>query len=257
MFDKIQYLIEIPSKTFSNNKEISYFYKYRKDEQTLSDKIEEIVNNYELIYYVDDDKLHPLYEFSKIAYYIRGNKIKIFGKQFVTKYKNDCIIIYDDKIYPLMEYFPVEYINRKKNYILEIILRELIDIPDKSYMFDNCTSLIGFRKFKDWRELDKYIVKGEKYIFYEDTNEFEAFNSKKKKYSIEKGLILEKGKISRITKENPSLIEINNSNKDNIFDQIYIFDLSFMFNGCSSLIHVPDTINWEIKSVTKMIKMFS
>ena len=257
MFYKVQYLINVPSVTFSNNQEINYIYKYSKKAQNLNDKLEEFCNNFQLIYYVDEDKLPPLSELSKISYFIRGDKIKIFGKDFVEKNKDNCIIIHDDKIYPLNEYFLTKDINRKKYKMLEIVLRELISVPDKSYMFDNCTLLKGFINFKSWREFCKYVIKGEKYIFYEDTNEFDAFNSRIKKYPIEQGLIIEKGKISRITKENIPLNNKEDINQFNIFDPSYIFDMSYMFHGCASLVDLPNMSNWETRFVNKMIGMFS
>ena len=65
------------------------------------------------------DTIPFLHELSKISYKIDGenNKIKIFGKKFVNKYKGKCIIIYRDKIYELMKYFSMEEVemNKRKN----------------------------------------------------------------------------------------------------------------------------------------------
>ena len=133
--------------------------------------ISEIIEKYFEEYKMKNDKksrfdtIAPLHELSKISYLIKGedNKIRIFGENFVKKYKGKCIIIYQDKIYPLDDYFSLNEINiNDDNKSLEIILREFEDISDRSEMFLNCEKLSEFKQFNDYQELYRYIIKGEK-----------------------------------------------------------------------------------------------
>ncbi len=130
---------------FDNNKDIIFRYKNNniKKEPTVSDKIEAAYNEYKLIYGVDDDiQIPPLFELSKISYKVDRNadSIRIFGEEFIKKHKGKAIIIYNDKIYPIKEYLPTKLIPQKTSRLV-IIYRELTEIIDREYMFDNCTLL--------------------------------------------------------------------------------------------------------------------
>ena len=90
----------------------------------------------------------------KMVYKIETNqvKIKILGEQFVKNNENKGIILYKDKIYKFQEYFLIKDINKEdiiENKNLELLLGELDDIIDRSYMFEKCDSLIEFSFNKD------------------------------------------------------------------------------------------------------------
>ncbi len=48
--------------------------------------------------------------------YIKGDKLKLFGEQFVINNKNKCKIEHNKKEYELVDYFELPEINKKKNY---------------------------------------------------------------------------------------------------------------------------------------------
>ena len=78
------------------------------------------------------------HEIFKLIYKINNeDKIKIFGDEFVGNNENKFSIIYKDNIFPLRTYFLINDINKedKENKKFEILLLELEDISDRSYMF--------------------------------------------------------------------------------------------------------------------------
>ena len=85
---------------------------------------------------------------------MRGKiKIRIFGKNFVKNNRLKCLIIYKDKVIQIQEYFFINDIDEedKKGKKFELLLVELKNIYDRSYMFYECTFLLGFALRKDYQ----------------------------------------------------------------------------------------------------------
>ena len=81
--------------------------------------------------------------------------IGLFGQNFVNN-KYNCIINYKNKIFPLKEFFVVENTEEDEKEIkYEIILMELEDLTDKSYMFHECKFLSEFSSL----EIMNYKIK--------------------------------------------------------------------------------------------------
>ena len=121
----------------------------------------------EYLYYSSHEKLILIYNVDK------EDQIKIFGEEFIGSNGNKCSIIYQNKIIPFESYILVKNIDKddKNKNIFEIVLLELEDISNKSYMFFQCTSLVELDKF----ELNEDEIKGnkieeEKYFNSRDTN---------------------------------------------------------------------------------------
>jgi len=78
------------------------------------------------------------------------DKIQIFGDEYSGNNGNKCSIIYKDKIFPLQSYFLLNNIDKddKKNKKFEILLLELEDISDRSYMLYICELLVEFANFE-------------------------------------------------------------------------------------------------------------
>ena len=79
------------------------------------------------------------------------NKIRIFGKEFVSNNKDNCQIIYEYKKYKLSEYFKF---NNPENNIFEIILTGINNIKDASFMFYDCDSLISLPDISEWNTIN-------------------------------------------------------------------------------------------------------
>ena len=70
-----------------------------------------------------------------------SDKIKLFGTEFVDRYKNVCTIIYNGVEYPLFEYFPITYDDiQKKDF--RIKLKGVSKVTDTSYMFRFVNNLL-------------------------------------------------------------------------------------------------------------------
>ena len=113
-------------------------------------KIEKLKKNMNMYKYLDY-LLYSSHEIQKLTYKInKKKKINIFGEKFVENNGNKCSTIYKDKIIPLQSYFLVKDISKedKENKIFEILLLELEDISDRSYMFSECKSLIELSNFE-------------------------------------------------------------------------------------------------------------
>ena len=88
-------------------------------------------------------KINSLNEVNKENKDKSSDKIRIFGKNFVQNNKDKCFIIYKKKIYPLKEYFLKEDIDIEDTN-LEILLIDVKNIFNKSFMFKDCNLLINF-----------------------------------------------------------------------------------------------------------------
>ena len=89
------------------------------------------------------------YSGSRIIYKINRKEyqIKIFGSPFVKNNKDKCLILYKYKTFHLMESF-LTYDIDKEDVELEIILIELKDIVNRSFMFADCNNLKEFFLFE-------------------------------------------------------------------------------------------------------------
>ena len=77
----------------------------------------------------------------RIKYKIgKEDKIRIFGDKFVENNKENFQMIINDNNYELNTFYNIK--NEKENEILEIRLKQIKDITNISYMFNECLTLI-------------------------------------------------------------------------------------------------------------------
>ena len=203
-----------------------------------------------------------------------GEKIKIFGQNFVKNNKNKCLIIFEDKIYSLKEYFLVNIeFKNDLNKKIELKLLEIKNINDKSYMFHNCTKLEEFHIINDFKEnINEEIYKFDS--SYDDSeNDDDIYNSYIKLKEKEIKLI----KI-RTSNNNPTISFYTNNLSMNLTDITSMFNgckslkflpdisnlntnkiinMSYIFNDCESLISLPDLSKWDTTNVNNMSYLFS
>ena len=180
-----------------------------------------------------------IYREIKIIYNIETNEniIRIFGSYFVNNNKEKCIIIYKDKIFPLKESFSIKDID-KEDKELEILLLEFENITDRSYMFHNCSLLKRFPE-----EEIKEIKNNENEVDL-DYPEFDMY------YSTIKTNNNSSTNLSSILADYSSLcFQIDKFKQSTDF---ICTDISFMFDGCSSLISLPDLSKWNIEKVKNL-----
>ena len=97
-----------------------------------------------------------------IIYDIKGgNKIKIFGNEFVKNNKNICKMIIDNKEYEIAERYNIK---SKKINKLKIKLEGINNVTNMSYMFDGCSSLSSLLDISKWNTNN---VNDMSYMFYE------------------------------------------------------------------------------------------
>ena len=203
-----------------------------------------------------------------IKYGVR--KIKIFGKEFMERNKNNCKIIYETKKYDLTEYFILN--NTKEINILEIILTGISNIDDDiSYMFCGCSSLIKFPYISEWninkiKEMRGMFSGCSSLISLPDISKWKTYNVKDISYMFS-------GCSSLI-----SLPDISKWKTDNVENMSYLFSgcsklislpdiskwntynvkkLNYIFKDCSSLKYLPDISKWNINNIAEMTRIFS
>ena len=71
----------------------------------------------------------------------------MFGIKFIENNKNKCKFIYEGTVYELQKYLNIE--NEKKE-LLEIKLKDINNIIDMSYMFDECSLLSSLPDISKW-----------------------------------------------------------------------------------------------------------
>ena len=143
-------------------------------------------------------------------------KIRIFGDEFVKNNKNNCKFIFNDDEYELDSFLDLKD-NTIDNDLLEIKLKELNDITDLSYMFNDCSSLVSLSDVSIWNNRNIINLKC-------------LFNN---------CFLLEK------------LPDLSKLNTDNVED------ISFAFNNCHSLKSLPDISQWNTNKVTNIENLFN
>jgi len=78
----------------------------------------------------------------------KNNKIKIFGKKFISNNKDKCKIFMNEKEIELTDYCNVDPKFSNKNIIIKFMAKQTIN--DMSYMFYDCTSLIAIYNFSNF-----------------------------------------------------------------------------------------------------------
>jgi len=169
------------------------------------------------------------------------NKVKLFGKDFVSNNKSFCKILYDDKYYDLQENFEIKNI---ENNTFTIVLRGIKYITDMSYMFYLCTSLI---ELPDISKLDTSDITNLSYLFKECKSlvslpDISKWDTSNVEY------------MTGIFDSCESLISIPDISKWNTYK---VIGMGFMFSGCASLKCLPDLSKWDTSKVIDMGYMFS
>ena len=192
------------------------------------------------------------------------NKLKIFDKLFVDNNKDKCKIIYNHKEYELKEYFE-EIDNRHNNQEIKIKIKDINNIYDMSYMFNNCKNLFKiFDKSKENDLQDSFESKNNSSEYNIEISLLDTTknNSSDKNDIIYEGCETNLSSMSSITMRNiTDYISISNNiySINSILNPFYIINvmnLKNMFNNCSSLISLPDLSKWKTSNVTDMSNMF-
>ena len=231
---------------YNHIKEISRIFYYSLEYNAY--KFEKFKKNMNMNRYID-----YFHEKQKLIYNIDNeDKIKIFGEEFIINNRNKLSIIYKDNIIPLSSYFLINDINKedKENKKFQILLLELENISDRSYMFYDCKSLVKFAINKS--EIKDKPDEKEKNLNCEVIN---------KDYNLYQDS-MDKSTVNENT---------NNSSKDNIkyflseFKKVNnvkgsynvgLKNMCSMFYGCSSLISLPDISKWNTNNVKHMNSLF-
>ena len=171
---------------------------------------------------------------------IKGEKIIIFGKNFVKRNKDKCKFIYKGQKYGLTEYFNIPKDNKE---ILEIFLEGIDKITDASEMFSYCTLLYNVDDIYDWdtsniTNMSKMFENCESLTFL-NLSKWNLVNVTNIKYMFSH------------CKSLKELGDLSGWNTNNITN------MSNLFEGCESLSHLPDLSKWNMKNVTNIDYMFS
>ena len=194
-------------------------------------KIEKFKKNMNMYKYIDY-LLYSSHEVQKLIYkFDNEDKIKLFGEKFVENNEKKCSIIYKDNIIPFQSYFLIEDIHNedKNNKKFEILLLELEDILDKSYMFHDCESLVEFSNFKLHNtEIKNNIIEEENYINYEEIGKYNNFYPN----NIDEDIINKKR--SNLSKETLNFFKLNFNKIDKVKRNYYVclYNISYMFYNC-------------------------
>ena len=214
------------------------------------------VNNNMVLYsslFNNNDKFIIFYSMEQVE-----DNIKIFGKTFVKNNKNKCKIIFNNKKYKLTEEF---FIGDLDIDVFYIILTDLQNISDFSYMFYGCNNLLKIFRIKD--EDDSDIVNE---LISEESSEEKSYLDNKIYYDFVCEISLNNN--SETIKEPKN----NITNLSNMFAQCELLeslcdfpystgnvvDISYMFNKCLALKSLPDNISkWNTSKIKDMSYLIS
>mgnify|MGYP002627316623 FL=1 len=193
-----------------------------------------------------------LHELSKMKYKIdkQKEKIQIFGYYFANNNKDKCIIIYKDNIFSLQQYFYINDIDKEDNN-LEILLIELKDIYDRSYMFQHCEYLEEFPLYKT-NEKEILVNVVEKDLNLDDLEE----NEKSEEEFYPNNLRIENKNKSYTISILKSFSSVSLMHKKAEWNTCICKNMACMFEKCKSLISLPNISKWNTINVKYMGYMF-
>ena len=82
-------------------------------------------------------------------YKVDKNEIRLFGNDFVQRYKNNCKIIANGKAEELREFKTFSWFGKKIEQY-EIKLQGIQNIENLNHMFYNCESLLSLPDISKW-----------------------------------------------------------------------------------------------------------
>ena len=199
----------------------------------------------------------------------KKKKIRIFGDEFVKNNKNNCSFIFNDEEYELNSYFDLKK-NAIDNDILEIKLKEINDLTDISYMFNDCSSLISLSGISIWNNRNITNLKNvfNNCFLLETLPDLSILNTNNVEdisfafsncYSLKALPDISKWNTDKVTNienlfnECTSLTKLPDISKWNTEN---INNMRCLFNKCSSLTDVPDISKWKIKKEADISNMF-
>ena len=223
-------------------------------------------------------KDRSLYNWSSIVYFNIEKKIRIFGEIFVDNNKDNCVVGMKNRIFPLKEFFLSSDIG-EPIVLLELILIEYEIITDRSYMFYSCDSLRGFMTYDDIKEITEEpgVPKTtDEFYFNCKMDDEKNISNLSNNYNLSSTFSPNKTNWNTLHLPfNNSFLDINKSiNNMDITERINwlsgvlpfeelskwnvseVYDMSYMFYGCSSLCKLPDKSEWETNKVFNMSYMF-
>ena len=250
------------------DKTIVYYYNGNKINNS-NEKVEELTNDRKftiLAFNDDDSQINSLKNDNDniIAYKVDDEfRIRIFGKEFIEKNKNNINIKIKGERYQLKEYFSTtSYFND----ILLVKIKGIENITNMGHIFNGCTSLLSLPGLSKWNTSN---VTNMSYMF----NGCSALSSLPD---------LSKWNTSNVTNMSfmfsgcsgiTSLSDLSKWNTSKVINIEYIFDrcsslsilpsiskwntsnvtnMGGMLNRCLSLTSLPDISKWNTSSVTSM-----
>ena len=170
-----------------------------------------------------------------------GDKIKLFGEQFVINNKDKCLIKYNKKEFKLTDYFELPEINKKGK--IEIKLRGIKNITNINNMFSYNYKFLSSPDISEWNTIN--ITDMSKAFMG-------CFN-----LSGLKGI----SKWNTENVENMSEIFANCEDCENLPDiskwnTNKCKNINKMFYNCIKLKYLPDISNWKTNNITEMKSLF-
>ena len=206
-----------------------------------------------------------------LIYKIKSQKeIKLFGKDFVDRYKKCCKIKIGNKEQELKEKYNLGIFHKKSD-TLEVKLKGITNITEMIYMFNDCSSLLSLPDIDKWNTIN---ITNMSWMFSNcslisslpDLSHWNTSNVHDMRcmFSNCTSLIslpdISNWNTSNITNMSgmlancSSLVSLPDISK---WDTSNVIDMSFMFNNCISILSLPDISKWEIGEETNMYDMFS
>ena len=197
-------------------------------------------NEYKEIYNTPSSNINP--NIIIMQYNVNcGDKIKIFGDDFVKNNHDNCKIIINGINLEICKFIDKQLIEGEK---LEVQLKEIKTISNMSYMFEGCESLLFLSDQSRW---DTSKVINMSYMFC-GCKSLLALPSNFSKNDTSK--VVDMTGMFYLCSSLTSLPDISEWKTSNVKSIVG------MFYGCSSLCNIPDISKWDTSNVTNMLNMF-
>jgi surface protein len=192
------------------------------------------------------------------------NRVRILNRKFISKNSDKSGIILNDFKFELKEYF--DEIDKNQYDIIKILLYMNKNIDDVSYLFSGCESLISINRIYNiyhyiWNyQLNK--INEELLLKFNNSTNIKDDNILDNSINFYEDFDHISSQISTINKvvtnQEDTKFDFSVCGQQSSYPEISyvniskVKDMSYMFEGCKSLISLPDIFDWDTTNVNNV-----
>ena len=198
----------------------------------------------------------------------KGDKIKLFGEEFVKNNKDKCKILFQKTEYDLVDYFKLPEINNAKT--IEIQLNGIKDVTNISGMFSYNYKLLSSNNISEWNTINikdmsrafsgcfnlPNLTGISKWNIHNVENMSEMFANCEDSEKLPDISKWNTSKVKNMNKLFYNCMKLKKLPDISLWNTNNVTEMKSLFERCESLKSLPNISNWNTGNVVNMELMF-